>query len=68
MPEDAPVPAAAPVKTVTFEDAMAAYAKVDKTLVDAVSVCANLEHPEASGLRGLFATTLATLRAGKPVV
>ncbi|HXJ43181.1 MAG TPA: hypothetical protein VNH18_28130 [Bryobacteraceae bacterium] len=50
----------------TIDDAMAAFSLVEKALQKAADVVADLQHEEASGLRGLFATCLATLRAGKP--
>lgn len=50
----------------TIDDAMAAFSSCEQALLKAQDVVADLEHAEASGLRGLFATVLATLRAGKP--
>ena len=58
-----PEPAAKPT---TIDDALAAYSAAEKAILKAVAVTEDLVHDEASGLRALFATTLATLRAGKP--
>ena len=57
-------PPAAPVTDLTT--VMAAFSKAEKALEDAVKVSENLVHDEASSLRGLFTTVLATLRSGKP--
>jgi len=66
MADEAVQPGQPPALKTDIATVMAAFSKAEKALVDAASLCADFEHAEASGLRGLFATTLATLRAGKP--
>lgn len=69
MADDNTAEAQAPATTdneAAFAKAMAAFSAAEKSLLALVAAVADLVHPEASGLRGLAATVLSELRAGKP--
>lgn len=66
MADEQVTPEQPPATNTDIAAVMKAFDKAEKALQDAVKLSGDLVHEEASGLRGLFATTLATLRAGKP--